>query len=111
MASHQGGRGGSQPLFHPSFVTQTQRRLGWDRMGATTYTTMATNSGHSAMSLATLVGGPSYPIGNYTYLDGELHVKLALCADYCIARLRKHHVDLRDTMRGAIRAASGTTPL
>eukprot|EP00900_Chrysochromulina_parva_P025962 jgi/Chrpa1/79/Chrysochromulina_OHIO_Genome00003253-RA len=28
-------------------------------------------------------------IGNYTYLDGELHVKLALCADYCIARLRK----------------------
>jgi len=28
-------------------------------------------------------------IGNYTYLDGELHVKLALCADYCIQRLRK----------------------
>ncbi|KAL3904538.1 MAG: hypothetical protein SGPRY_011250, partial [Prymnesium sp.] len=28
-------------------------------------------------------------IGNYTYLDGELHVKLALCADYLIARLRK----------------------
>ena len=28
-------------------------------------------------------------IGNYTYLDGELHVKLALCADYVIQRLRK----------------------
>ena len=28
-------------------------------------------------------------IGNYTYLDGDLHVKLALCADYCITRLRK----------------------
>lgn len=28
-------------------------------------------------------------IGNYTYLDGDLHVKLALCADYCIQRLRK----------------------
>jgi len=28
-------------------------------------------------------------IGNYTYLDGELHVKLALCADYCIQRLRQ----------------------
>ena len=27
-------------------------------------------------------------IGNYTYLDGELHVKLALCADYIIKRLR-----------------------
>jgi len=27
-------------------------------------------------------------IGNYTYLDGDLHVKLALCADYCISRLR-----------------------
>ncbi|KAL1507615.1 hypothetical protein AB1Y20_007234 [Prymnesium parvum] len=27
-------------------------------------------------------------IGNYTYLDGELHVKLALCSDYCIKRLR-----------------------
>lgn len=26
-------------------------------------------------------------IGNYTYLDGDLHVKLALCADYCIQRL------------------------
>ena len=28
-------------------------------------------------------------IGNYTYLDGDLHVKLALCADYCIQKLRK----------------------
>jgi hypothetical protein len=28
-------------------------------------------------------------IGNYTYLDGELHVKLALCADHCIAALCK----------------------
>ena len=28
-------------------------------------------------------------IGNYTYLDGDLHVKLALCADYVISRLRK----------------------
>lgn len=28
-------------------------------------------------------------IGNYTYLDGDLHVKLALCADYCISRLRQ----------------------
>ena len=27
-------------------------------------------------------------IGNYTYLDGDL-VKLALCADYCIQKLRK----------------------
>ena len=27
-------------------------------------------------------------ISNYTYLDGELHVKLALCADYIIKRLR-----------------------
>lgn len=27
-------------------------------------------------------------IGNYTYLDGDLHVKLALCADHCIQRLR-----------------------
>merc|ERR1711965_567355 len=30
-------------------------------------------------------------IGNYTYLDGDLHVKLALCADYVIQRLRKAH--------------------
>lgn len=28
-------------------------------------------------------------IGNYTYLDGENHVKLALCADFCIKRLRE----------------------
>lgn len=28
-------------------------------------------------------------IGNYTYLDGENHVKLALCADYCIKKLRE----------------------
>jgi len=28
-------------------------------------------------------------IGNYTYLDGDLHVKLALCADYVIQALRK----------------------
>jgi hypothetical protein len=28
-------------------------------------------------------------IGNYTYLDGDLHVKLALCADVCIEALRK----------------------
>ena len=28
-------------------------------------------------------------IGNYTYLDSDLHVKLALCADYCISKLRK----------------------
>jgi len=28
-------------------------------------------------------------IGNYTYLNGENHVKLSLCADACIERLRK----------------------
>ena len=26
-------------------------------------------------------------VGNYTYLDGDLHVKLALCADACIDAL------------------------
>jgi len=38
---------------------------------------------------ATLPPSAKVMIGNYTYLDGDLHVKLALCADYCIARLRK----------------------
>jgi len=36
----------------------------------------------------TLPDSAKVMIGNYTYLDGELHVKLALCADYCIRRLR-----------------------
>eukprot|EP00303_Exanthemachrysis_gayraliae_P003631 CAMPEP_0206016888 /NCGR_PEP_ID=MMETSP1464-20131121/23809_1 /ASSEMBLY_ACC=CAM_ASM_001124 /TAXON_ID=119497 /ORGANISM="Exanthemachrysis gayraliae, Strain RCC1523" /LENGTH=787 /DNA_ID=CAMNT_0053390719 /DNA_START=11 /DNA_END=2374 /DNA_ORIENTATION=+ len=35
----------------------------------------------------TLPSGAQVVIGNYTYLDGDLHVKLALCADYCIQRL------------------------
>jgi len=37
----------------------------------------------------TLPASAKVMIGNYTYLDGDLHVKLSLCADYCIARLRK----------------------
>ena len=37
----------------------------------------------------TLPASAKVMIGNYTYLDGDLHVKLALCADYCIQRLRK----------------------
>lgn len=36
---------------------------------------------------ATLPADAKVVIGNYTYLDGDLHVKLALCADYVIARL------------------------
>jgi len=38
---------------------------------------------------ATLPATAKVMIGNYTYLDGDLHVKLALCADYCIQRLRQ----------------------
>lgn len=38
---------------------------------------------------ATLPAAAKVFIGNYTYLDGDLHVKLALCADHCISRLRK----------------------
>ena len=37
----------------------------------------------------TLPSSAKVIIGNYTYLDGDLHVKLALCADYVIQRLRK----------------------
>jgi len=37
---------------------------------------------------ATLPASAKVMIGNYTYLDGELHVKLALCADYIIEKLR-----------------------
>ena len=37
----------------------------------------------------TLPASAKVMIGNYTYLDGDLHVKLALCADYCIQKLRK----------------------
>jgi hypothetical protein len=36
---------------------------------------------------ATLPADAKVVIGNYTYLDGDLHVKLALCADHCIAKL------------------------
>ena len=35
--------------------------------------------------VATLPRTARVCIGNYTYLDGELHVKLALCADHLIA--------------------------
>jgi len=35
----------------------------------------------------TIPASASVVIGNYTYLDGDLHVKLALCADHCIAKL------------------------
>ena len=38
---------------------------------------------------ATLPKSAKVMIGNYTYLDGDLHVKLALCADYCIKWLRE----------------------
>jgi len=38
---------------------------------------------------ATLPASAKVCIGNYTYLDGENHVKLALCADHCIKRLRE----------------------
>jgi len=38
---------------------------------------------------ATLPTDAQVCIGNYTYLDGENHVKLALCADHCIKRLRE----------------------
>jgi len=38
---------------------------------------------------ATIPKDAKVMIGNYTYLDGDLHVKLALCADYCIQKLRK----------------------
>jgi len=38
---------------------------------------------------ATLPASAKVMIGNYTYLDGDLHVKLALCADYIIECLRK----------------------
>lgn len=38
---------------------------------------------------ATLPATAKVCIGNYTYLDGENHVKLALCADHCIKRLRE----------------------
>jgi len=37
---------------------------------------------------ATIPRDAKVMIGNYTYLDGDLHVKLALCADYCIQKLR-----------------------
>ena len=37
----------------------------------------------------TLPASAKVMIGNYTYLDGDLHVKLALCADYCIQKLRQ----------------------
>jgi len=37
----------------------------------------------------TLPAGAKVIIGNYTYLDGERHVKLAICADECIDGLRK----------------------
>jgi len=38
---------------------------------------------------STLPKGAKVCVGNYTYLDGDLHVKLALCADACIAALQK----------------------
>lgn len=38
---------------------------------------------------ATLPASAKVCIGNYTYLDGENHVKLALCADHCIKKLRE----------------------
>lgn len=37
---------------------------------------------------ATLPATARVVIGNYTYLNGEEHVKLSLCADACIARIR-----------------------
>jgi len=49
---------------------------------------LLTQAPEIATWVCSVAPGKRLTIGNYTYLDGELHVKLALCADYCIRRLR-----------------------
>ena len=45
--------------------------------------------------LPTLPKSARVCVGNYTYLDGELHVKLALCADLIIERVLKASKELK----------------